>query len=347
MKIKRLVVGLSGLILSGLAVAGGIHWRFQYEKQYAAKNVTITHTVWSASRGIFLTFNEPIYSVSWSIQGHSRVNTWPRPITSIWLKTALPQGQKSSIVIQDVETKFKQKVSESWDLSHVLPQPLGVVTNPGPWQLNVSRNGPYSLQFSSAIENKTEISHAVSFIPKLSGRWVWESPTTAEFYPQTPLPSTEQETMVIHSGPTHLDSTSGQYVSSAVSRPFITASNEKIVVQEKLPETLTLYKNGKVIFQSLCNTAVSGAYTPTGSFYIRSKYQYVNMSGVNPNGVAYYDPHVPWVMGLVGNVAIHGFKRATYGFPQSNGCVELPISNAKTLYSMVQVGTPVEILHGS
>ena len=87
-----------------------------------------------------------------------------------------------------------------------------------------------------------------------------------------------------------------------------------------------------------------GGSTPTGTFYIRSKYPSVDMKGVNPDGVHYNDPHVPWVMGLIGNIAIHGYPRASYGWPQSNGCVELPLSAAKHLYSMVSVGTPVEIM---
>ena len=33
-----------------------------------------------------------------------------------------------------------------------------------------------------------------------------------------------------------------------------------------------------------------------------------------------------------GGDAVHGYPRASYGFPQSNGCVELPIETAKLHY---------------
>ncbi|MCF8568105.1 L,D-transpeptidase [Alicyclobacillus tolerans] len=319
-------------------------WRHAWREQSALKNMAIAHSEWKASQGINLTFTEPVYSVTWLMHGHTKTLSFNKPVTSVWLHTLLPQGEKSSIEVENVETIYRQDVPKSWKLSDVLPQPLTAVTNPGPWQLNVPRNGPYSVRFSAPIENRFETIRAISFTPKIPGRWTWKNSETADFYPKQTLPSTVQETMVIGDGINGPVGASGQYLTAQINRPFMTASDEKIVVHETLPETLKLYKNGQLIFQSLCNTARPGGYTPTGTFYIRSKYQFVNMRGVNPNGIPYYDPHVPWVMGLIGNIAIHGFNRASYGFPQSNGCVELPISAAKSLYSMAQVGTPVKII---
>lgn len=347
MKPKVLPISLSVLTV-GLLTVGVIHVRNHLLEQEAAKkaakNVAILQSKWDAAKGIYLTFTEPIDSITWSVNGKTTTNVFPQPVTSAWLKTPLAQGKKSSIEVHRVETVYQQQISETWQLTDTLPQPLQVVTDPGPWQLSVSRSGPYSVTFSSPIENQAKAIKAISFHPKISGTWTWQNSRTAEFLPNRQLLPTIQETLAVTGGKNGPVGSSGQYLPANVNRPFITASNEKIVVSEKLPETLTLYKNGKVIFQSLCNTAVLGGYTPLGNFYIRSKFQHVDMKGVNPNGKPYNDPHVPWVMGLVGNIAIHGFPRAHYGFPQSNGCVELPVSAAKHLYSMVHIGTPVEIV---
>ncbi|QQE78308.1 L,D-transpeptidase [Alicyclobacillus sp. SO9] len=335
-------VGLS-LLPAAALVVGGLHVRRDLLNRKAARNVSIAKSKWEAAKGVQLTFNEPLDAVTWSVNGRTSTIRFMKPATSVWLKTSFPQGKKSTIKVRSVETTYKQHIAENWRLSDILPASMKVVTNPGPWQLNVPRKGPYTVQFSAPIQNRTKATQDISFAPNISGKWVWENADTAAFYPAHEVAPAAQEKMLINSGKTGPISTSGQYLSTSVTRNFITASNEKIVVREKLPETLTLYKNGKAIFHSLCNTAVKGAHTPLGQFYIRTKYLHVDMKGVNPNGTHYNDPNVPWVMGLIGSIAIHGFPRASYGFPQSNGCVELPVKIAKKLYSMVKVGTPVEI----
>ncbi len=44
-----------------------------------------------------------------------------------------------------------------------------------------------------------------------------------------------------------------------------------------------------------------------------------------------------------GGDAVHGYERGSYGFPQSNGCVELPIETAKTVFGMLALGDIVYI----
>ena len=62
------------------------------------------------------------------------------------------------------------------------------------------------------------------------------------------------------------------------------------------------------------------------------------MSGTNPDGSHYDDPGVPWVNYFNGGDAVHGFIRPGYGYPQSLGCVELPISTAQSVFGMLQLG---------
>ncbi len=51
-----------------------------------------------------------------------------------------------------------------------------------------------------------------------------------------------------------------------------------------------------------------------------------------------------WVNYFDGGVAIHGFVRASYGFPQSLGCVELPLSEAAAAWTWIHYGTVVTVL---
>lgn len=116
-----------------------------------------------------------------------------------------------------------------------------------------------------------------------------------------------------------------------------------IEVQKKLPQTLKLYENGKVVLTSLTNTGIKGLNTTVGTFpiYLRFKQNY--MSGTNPNGTTYHDK-VYWINYFLGSEAVHGFPRAQYGYQQSLGCVELPISTAAIVYPQVHIGTLTTIL---
>ena len=116
-----------------------------------------------------------------------------------------------------------------------------------------------------------------------------------------------------------------------------------IEVNKILPQKLTLYENGSVVLTSLTNTGIKGLSTTNGTFpiYLRFKENY--MSGTNPNGTTYHD-RVYWINYFLGSEAVHGFPRAQYGFQQSLGCVELPVSTAATVYPQVHIGTLTTIL---
>jgi hypothetical protein len=67
------------------------------------------------------------------------------------------------------------------------------------------------------------------------------------------------------------------------------------------------------------------------------------MSGTNPDGSHYSDPGIPWVSYFNGGDALHGFTRASYGSPQSLGCVEMPFSVAGQVYPYTPIGTLVHV----
>jgi lipoprotein-anchoring transpeptidase ErfK/SrfK len=114
------------------------------------------------------------------------------------------------------------------------------------------------------------------------------------------------------------------------------------LVQEGSPETLTVYHNGQVVLDTPANTGISLTPTTLGTFYVYEKLPYQVMKGVNPDGVPYADP-VQYVSYFDGGEAVHYIYRAEYGFPQSLGCVELPITAAPTAYNYLPYGTLVTI----
>jgi peptidoglycan hydrolase-like protein with peptidoglycan-binding domain len=111
-----------------------------------------------------------------------------------------------------------------------------------------------------------------------------------------------------------------------------------VSVTESIPETLEVHKGRHVALTSPANTGVSGAETAQGIFPIFARYTSTTMTGTNPDGSKYKDPGVPWVNYFNGGDAVHGFPRGSYGSPQSNGCVELPISTAAQVYPMLAIG---------
>lgn len=111
-----------------------------------------------------------------------------------------------------------------------------------------------------------------------------------------------------------------------------------VTVSESIPETLEVHRGRHVVLSTPANTGVAGATTELGTFPIYARYVSTTMTGTNPDGSHYSDPGVPWVNYFNGGDAVHGFPRASYGFPQSNGCVELPIGAAGQVYPLLAIG---------
>jgi peptidoglycan hydrolase-like protein with peptidoglycan-binding domain len=119
-----------------------------------------------------------------------------------------------------------------------------------------------------------------------------------------------------------------------------------VFVSKDLPEALTLYSNG-VADPQLTNVAVNtgapGADTVDGTYPVFEHVPTSRMVGTNPDGSTYNDPAVPWASFFNGGDALHGFVRATYGSPQSNGCVEMPVATAAIVWPLTPIGTLVTV----
>jgi lipoprotein-anchoring transpeptidase ErfK/SrfK len=116
-----------------------------------------------------------------------------------------------------------------------------------------------------------------------------------------------------------------------------------VYVSETLPETLNLWENGSTVLTSPANTGIPGEPTALGSYPIYVRYTFNYMTGFNPDG-SYYDDPVYWINYFNGGDAVHGFVRASYGFPQSLGCVELPVSTAEVAFNHLAIGDIVTVV---
>jgi peptidoglycan hydrolase-like protein with peptidoglycan-binding domain len=117
-----------------------------------------------------------------------------------------------------------------------------------------------------------------------------------------------------------------------------------VLVNKVQPENLTLYDNGAVdLSDILVNTGASGADTVDGNYAVFEHVRYSDMKGTNPDGTKYNDPNVPYASYFNGGDALHGFIRAAYGYPQSNGCVEMSYANAALVWPLTPIGTLVTI----
>jgi hypothetical protein len=114
------------------------------------------------------------------------------------------------------------------------------------------------------------------------------------------------------------------------------------LASQKLPETLTVWHDGHVIFHHLANTGIPAAPTAVGTDPVYLRYQHQIMRGRNPDGTKYADP-VAWVAYFRAGEAVHYFPRYSYGSQQSLGCVELPYQPAKRIWPYLTFGTLVTV----
>jgi peptidoglycan hydrolase-like protein with peptidoglycan-binding domain len=116
-----------------------------------------------------------------------------------------------------------------------------------------------------------------------------------------------------------------------------------VLVSQSLPESATVFKDGAEVYSTPVNTGVAGAPTENGTWPVYARYTVTTMTGTNPDGSHYVDPGIPWVSYFNGGDALHGFVRGSYGFPQSDGCVEMPPSNAEVVFPLTPLGTLVTV----
>jgi hypothetical protein len=116
-----------------------------------------------------------------------------------------------------------------------------------------------------------------------------------------------------------------------------------VLVHETIPQSLSLWVAGRVIVTSPGNTGIASAPTAPGTWPVFEHIPVGTMSGTNPDGSHYHDPGIRWISYFHGGDALHEFPRASFGTPQSLGCVELPEAAAAQIWPYTPIGTLVTI----
>ena len=117
-----------------------------------------------------------------------------------------------------------------------------------------------------------------------------------------------------------------------------------VLVNKVVPQNLTLWNNGVAEYVGIpINSGAPGADTTDGTYAVFEHVRYSDMKGTNVDGSTYNDPNVPYASYFNGGDALHGFIRASYGTPQSNGCVEMSYADAALVWPLTPIGTLVTV----
>lgn len=111
-------------------------------------------------------------------------------------------------------------------------------------------------------------------------------------------------------------------------------------------QKLRYFQDGKMLGEFLISSGLKKTPTPLGEFSIYRKRPNVRMTwyyGYN-NPMNYDLPNVLWVSSFKGPYTIHGaYWHNNFGHPMSHGCVNMKNAEAKIIYDLVDIGTPVTI----
>lgn len=109
-------------------------------------------------------------------------------------------------------------------------------------------------------------------------------------------------------------------------------------------QMIYIYQGDSLLDSTLVRTGKAGFETPTGTFYINSKYRYDDMAG-NERNESWDVPDVPYAMYFTGyGHALHGvYWSSAWGTPGSHGCVGMPVGFAGWLFSIAPIGTRVSV----
>jgi lipoprotein-anchoring transpeptidase ErfK/SrfK len=105
------------------------------------------------------------------------------------------------------------------------------------------------------------------------------------------------------------------------------------------------YENGQLVRSFLVSAGKPSTPTPLGEFHIYEKLPVQDMTGFNPDGTKYFQPHVQWINYFDGGDAVH----AVYWHPlswfgvnnSSHGCVGVSTSDGEWVYDWAPIDTTV------
>ncbi len=198
---------------------------------------------------------------------------------------------------------------------------------------------------------RSELAAAIS---APAGHFSWRYPNTPQelqalWFPGQPNEITRGAVMMFeHNSGLSVDGIAGpevwkQLLADTVAGTGHQSGYSYVYVHRSLPQSLNLWVDGQTILSSPGNTGVPAAPTRLGTYPVFEHIPIGTMSGRNPDGSHYHDPGIRWISYFHGGDAIHSFNRASYGTPQSLGCVELPLASAALVWPHTPIGTLVTI----
>ena len=109
-------------------------------------------------------------------------------------------------------------------------------------------------------------------------------------------------------------------------------------------QTLAVYEENQLIFATMIASGKAPFFTYPGIFTIEEKLDLTGMRYLGGEDVSYNLEDVPWTMYFDQDRAFHGaYWRASLGYPQSHGCVNLSVGDSHWLYNWANVGDPVYV----
>jgi hypothetical protein len=123
----------------------------------------------------------------------------------------------------------------------------------------------------------------------------------------------------------------GQYLWAS----SIPSQGETRIVIDRLTQMAYVYKADKLIGVTTVSTAKQGHITPLGEWKILEKRPFYRSK-------KYDNAPMPWMQRIDEyGIALHG--GGTPGYPESHGCIHLPMKFAQKLYGLTKIGTEVVI----
>jgi L,D-transpeptidase catalytic domain len=123
----------------------------------------------------------------------------------------------------------------------------------------------------------------------------------------------------------------GQYLWAA----SIPSDGETRVVIDRLTQMGYVYKGDTLVGVATISTAKTGHITPLGQWTILEKRPFYRSK-------KYDNAAMPWMERIDEyGIALHG--GGTPGYPESHGCIHLPMKFAEKLYGLTRIGTKVVI----
>lgn len=111
-------------------------------------------------------------------------------------------------------------------------------------------------------------------------------------------------------------------------------------------QVLTVWEEGQLKFATLIASGLDPFFTQPGSFQIYKTYETVTMQDAYEADRSdfYHLQGVPWALFYDRNTATHGvYWPVLLGFPQSHGCVNMSVGDARWLYDWAEEGDWVHV----